>query len=361
MKSSGNYLDGEKWDKFGCELKWSSETAADLINADYQGRCVNTVNVLFRGSTGIGSLPLLSAGTLLQQLYDLGFQRVCRLDLSIDVFNAEELDTRLITSQLESGVWKIPRRSPSSYTYLGPLASDDSGSRGATLYIGAKSADVQACIYDKGIQQDLQSPWLRLEVRYRNEPALEAFQRLMQFMDGAMESGNPEGHMDDGVVGLVRGTIDIRDVSRWMGLDHLPKNWATDALTTYPERMHPVFGQTAPLQVGSFKASGAFAARTRHLMKSSGKHIWRLVVISVAKGTDPGAVALTMGAPSAGQITDEDFMDMAQVSGFTVAELEAAECKAHSLLMELHGINVKCIGSDRTLLREELLRTTGGV
>ena len=361
MRSSGNYLDGEKWEKFGAEMKWSSATAADLIGADYQGRCVNTVNVLLRGSTGIGSLPILSAGNLLQQLFDLGFQRICRLDLSIDIFNAEELHTRLITDQLESGLWKIPRRSPSSYTYLGPLLSDDSGKRGSSLYIGAKTADVQACIYDKGIQQDLQSPWLRLEVRYRNEPALEAFQRLMQFMNGAMESGNPEGHLDDGVVRLVRGVCDIRDVSRWRGLDHLPKNWATDALTTYPERMHPVFGQTAPLQVGSFKATGAFAARTRHLMKSSGKHIWRLAVISVAKGVDPGSVALTMGAPSAGQITDEDFMDMSQVSGFTVAELEKAECKAHSLLHALHGVDIECVGSDRTLLREELLRTTGGV
>ena len=361
MQSAGNYLAGEKWEKFGAELKWSSQTHADLIDADYDGRCVNTVNVVLRGASGIGSLPLANGLELLNQLYSLGFDRIRRLDLSVDVFNAEDLRTRAIANYLEAGLWRIPRRDAKSFTYVGPLKDSVEGTKGATLYIGAKGSDVQVCIYDKGLQKELQAPWLRVEVRFKGEPALEAFLRLQQFIDGAMESGSPDTHLDDGVVRLVRGACDIRDVRRWKGLDQLPKNWASDRLTSYPELMHPVFAETAPLQVGHFKASGSFAARTRHLMRSGGKHIWRLAIISVAKGTDPGAIGLTMGAPSAGLITDEDFEDMAQVSGFSIAELEKAECKAHTLLAELHGIDAECIGSDRTDLREELLKSTGGV
>lgn len=361
MRSAGNFLAGKKWERFGAELKWSSATAADLIDADHQGRCVNCVNVVLKGSSGIGALPLTSAGSLLSALQALGFSKWSRIDLSIDVLYVPELTVRLIAEQLRDGAWKIPRRDPSTYNFHGPLVDKDGQKQSATLYIGSRDSEAQVCVYDKGRKEGVPYPWIRIEVRYKKERATEALYRLIQAHDAAMESHNPPAHLDKALVGLVRSAFDVRDVSKYRGTGKLPKNWASDRLTTYPELMRPVFEETAPIQVGSFKASGIMAARTRHLMRSGGKHMWRLAIISQAKGDDPGAVALTMGAPHAGTITDEDFKDMAQTSGFTIAELEAAELEVHTRLLELHGIDAACIGSDRSVMREELLRTTGGV
>lgn len=361
MRSAGNFLAGEKWERFGAELKWSSQTAADLIDADPQGRCVNCVNVVLKGGSGIGSLPLASAAGLLTALQSLGFSSWARLDLSIDLVNVPELTVRLLAERLRDGIWKIPRRDPSSFNFHGPLIDKDGQKQSATLYVGSRDSEAQVCIYDKGRKEGTSYPWIRFEVRFRKERATEALFRLTQAYDTAMESPDPPAHLDRALVGLVRAAFDVRDVSKYRGTGKLPKNWANASLTTYPEVMHPVFEETAPIQVGSFKASGIMAARTRHLMRSGGKQMWRLAIISQAKGDDPGAIALTMGAAHAGTITDEDFKDMSQTSGFTVAELEAAELGVHTRLAKLHGIDAACIGSDRTLLREELLRTTGGV
>ena len=204
-------------------------------------------------------------------------------------------------------------------------------------------------------------PWIRIEVRFRQERATEALYRLVQAYDSAMESTDPPAYLDKAVVGLVRSAFDVRDVSKYRGTAKLPKNWANERLTNYPEIMSRVFEEAAPIYVGSFKATGVFASRTRHLSRSGGKHMWRLAIISIARGGDPGDIALTMGAPHAGSVSEEDFKDMSQTSGCSIAELEKAEIECHSRLLKLHGIDAQCIGSDRSLVREELLRTTGGV
>jgi len=361
LKSAGNYLAGLKWEKFGATLRWSSETAADLIGADYAGRCVNTVNLQLKGGTGIGSLPLTHGADLLGQLQAIGMNSCRRLDLSIDVFNHDELTVRLISESLKSGDWKIPRRDPATYMFHGPLLDSEKRRKGATLYIGTKESDVQVVIYDKGGQQQTENSWIRFEVRYKDEPAQEALYRLDQAQNAAMDSADPEAFLDKAVVGMVRSACDIRDVSRYKGRTSLPKNWASSSLTSYPSLMHPVFSETAPLQIGSFKAANTFASRTRHLMRSSSKHIWRLAVISMAKGEDPGSVALTMGAPGALEISDEDFSEMSQCCGHTIKELEQAEIQCHSALCKLHNIDFECIASDRSRMREEFARSLGGV
>ena len=361
MRSAGNFLAGEQWERFGAEMKWSSDTAAALIDADPVGRCVNCVNVVLKGSSGIGSLPLSGASGLLSELHGLGFDRCKRMDLSIDVFNIPELTVRFIAEMLKEGLWRIPRRNPSSYLFHGPLVDSEREKKGSTLYIGTKESEIQVCVYDKGRREEASFPWIRIEVRFKQERATEALFRLNQAYDCAMESPDPPAFLDRAVVALVRGAFDVRDVSKYRGTGKLPKNWANPSLTTYPEIMSKVFEETAPIQVGSFKATGIFASRTRHLSRSGGKHIWRLAIIAAAKGDDPGTVALTMGAPYAGTVSDEDFKDMSQTSGHTIEQLEAAELECHSLLLKLHGVDMKCVGSDRTLVREELLRTTGGV
>lgn len=361
LKSAGNFLEGIKWEKFGAQLRWSTETHADLIGADYRGRCVNSVNLQLRGSSGIGSLSITHAASVLEQLYSIGFNSCRRLDLSIDIFGHDELTVRHISENLKSGDWKIPRRDPSTYVFHGPLLDGAAKRKGSTLYIGTRDSDVQVVIYDKGAQQETSESWIRFEVRFKDEPAQEVLYRLLQAQNAAMESADPYVFLDQAVVAIVRDACDIRDVSRYKGRSSLPKNWASSSLTTHPSIMHPVYEETAPLQIGSFKAANTFASRTRHLMRSSSKHIWRLAVISMAQDGNPGAVALTMGAPGCMDISDEDFCEMSQCSGFTIAELEKAEIKCHTALHQLHGIDAECIASDRTQAREDFARSLGGV
>lgn len=357
----GNFGEGIRFTGFGASIFWTTRTQAALNDWDEQGRAVGHVNVQLRGSTGLGGLPLLSSADLLAQVHELGFTSVRRLDLALDVFDHPELTVQRIRDELSAGRWKIPRRSVASMKYVGPIIHTPAGAQGATLYLGDLTSAARVAIYDKGAQQEQEDPWLRIEVRFKGEPAQEAVQRLQQALDAAGESPDAVRLMDHCVVGLIRSAFDVRDVTPYLAAGRLPKNWANAGSSTYPSLMHPVFEQTAPLELGSFKATGVFASRTRHLMRSASRHIWRLAIISAAKGEDPGVIGLTMGAPSAGSITDEDFQDMAQVSGFTIAELEAAELVCHSALFKLHGLDADCIGSDRTQLREELARSLGGV
>ena len=81
----------------------------------------------------------------------------------------------------------------------------------------------------------------------------------------------------------------------------------------------------------------------------------------MAKGDNPGSVALTMGAPGAHEISDEDFSEMSQCCGCTIAELEKAELDCQTALCKLHNLDLECIASDRTRMREEFARSLGGV
>ena len=361
LKSAGNYLHGIRWEKFGAQLRWSDSTTADLIGADYAGRCVNTVNIGLRGGTGIGSLPLSVGCGVLSQLQAIGFNSCRRLDVCIDVFHHDALSPRLIADRLASGDWKIPRRDPATFVFHGPVLDSVDSRKGATLYIGTRESDVQVVIYDKGSQMETEGSWIRFEVRYKDEPAGEALYRLMDAHNTAMDSADPEAHLDKAVVGMVRAAADIRDISKYKGRTKLPRNWASPTLTKYPDLMHPVFAETAPLRIGGFKATNTFASRTRHLMRSSSKHVWRLAVIAKAKGDDPGAVALSIGAPGAHSIQDEDFMEMSQISGCSIAALEEAERDCVTALCKLHNWDVECVTTDRIRLREELAVRLGGV
>ena len=361
LKSAGNYFHGIKWEKFGAQLRWSDSTTADLLGADYQGRCVNSLNLMLRGSSGIGSLPLTSAADLLSQLQAIGFCYPRRLDLALDVFNHPALSVRLIADRLKSGDWKIPRRDPASYVFHGPILESKDKRKGSTLYIGTRDSDVQVVVYDKGAQLESDGTWLRIEVRYKDEPAAEALYRLTDAANAGVDSADPDAFLDKAVVGMVRSAADIRDISKYKGRSSLPRNWAQEGLTTYPDLMHPVFAETAPLQVGGFKALNTFASRTRHLMRSSSKHIWRLAVISMAKGDDPGSVALTMGAPGAHSIADEDFSEMSQICGISIAALEQAEKDCVTALCKIHKLDLECITTDRIRMREEFAKSLGGV
>jgi hypothetical protein len=361
LRTAGNFGSGVQFDGFGAWIRWTSRTQAALNDWNEEGRAVGCVNVLLKGGTGLGGLPLLKAVDLVASIRELGFDRIRRLDATVDVFDHPELTVQRIRDELSAGTWKIPRRNVKTFKYTGPIVDVEAGVQGATLYIGDRGSDVQVVVYDKGAQLEQEGSWLRVEVRFQGEPAYDALWALSQASDAASESGDAEALMDACVVGLVRRAFDVRDVSRYGPSGKLPKNWANSSSITYPALMHPVFAEIAPLDLGSFKATGVFASRTRHLMRSSSKHIWRLAIISMAKGDDPGSIGLTIGAPSAGLITDDDFSDMAQASGFSIADLELAEQACHTALLKLHGIDAECVATNRTVVRDQLMRSLGGV
>ncbi|NBP25305.1 MAG: hypothetical protein EBU81_12290, partial [Proteobacteria bacterium] len=275
MVKTANYGEGLKFADFGADVRWTTRTQALLNDWNEQGRCVGGLCVQLRGGTGIGALPLPQGVDLVSSLSELGLDRVRRLDLSIDVFDCPSLSVPLFRDRLSSGDWRIPRRDPASFTYTGPIVDKAVVKKGATLYIGGIGDDKRIAIYDKGAQQELDKPWIRFEVRLKGTPAEDALYRLRQASDAAQEHHDPQVFLDGCVVALVRAVLDVRDVSAYAVSGRLPKNWANAGTTTYPEVMHPVFAQVAPLELGSFKATGLYAARVRHLVHSSGRMMWR--------------------------------------------------------------------------------------
>lgn len=360
-RKTGNFGEAEVLDGFSATAAWTTRTQAVINGWHEEGRCVGSVNLVLRGGTGLGRLPLLKAVDLVQSVYELGFSSVRRLDVSLDVFDHPELTIGLIRRQLADGYWRIPRRDASAFRYTGPIRDADAGTRGASLQIGARGDDRWALIYDKGAKEASERAWIRFEVHLSGLPAEEALLRLSAALDAGMESADPDRVVDRVAVALVRSVIDIRDLSAYADRGKPPKNWAQFPSITYPPVMHPVFDEIAPLELGSFKASGVLAARTRHLMRSSGRHMWKLCVLACAKGDDPGAVALTVGASSALSITREELDDLAAWSGFSPAEIDAAEAQAHLLLCRLHGVNIREVVTDRQELRAQLERSLGGV
>ena len=113
-------------------------------------------------------------------------------------------------------------------------------------------------------------------------------------------------------------------------------------------------GAAAPSRVADGPAAGPRpAAQARHAIRSTGKTVWKMAILAVAHGQEPGSVALQMGFPHHSRVTDEDFMEMAQNCGKSMEELEQAEKAAINAFIALVGADVHCVDSDRTLLRKE--------
>lgn len=360
IKRPGNFLHGERWKRFGAEIKWSSYTAADLADADHQGRCVGHLNVLLRGGSGVGAWTLPRTLDLLSQLRDVGFQKVPRLDLALDLFDHPELTVRLLAERLREGTWKIPRRDPATFDLHGPLMPGRKRD-GLTLYIGGRAHAQRIVIYDKGAQQDVDRPWLRVEVQLTHEAASEALWRLVEAHNSAMQSTCPDKLLADAHVALVRSAFDVRDVSALLVNGRLPQNWVRSTKAVLPELMHPLYGETAPIDIGSFKAVGTWASRFRHAQRSNAKFMWTLAVITEAKGDEPGAPALMLGSDAFGQCTDEDWDEIAQVTGIAPGVLADAEASCLSKVAELKGMGPGWVETDRTMRRHQVAVSYGGV
>jgi hypothetical protein len=361
MKSAGNFGQGEKFKRFGAELKWTKRTQAVMNGWDDQGRCVGWINFTARGGSGVGGLGLLNAVSLLTSLRDLGFDVVKRVDATVDLYDSPDLSIYLMKSRLESGRWKVPRRHPSTITYFGPLVDADGKPQPATLYLGSRDSETRVVVYDKGAQLKEEKPWLRFECRCTHDGAQWAFGVLEQAADAAYESGIAEVLMDQAVVGIVRGSADIKDVSAFNDIKNLPKNWIRSPLSVMPTELVPVFGEIAPLRVQELKLKGGFASRVRHLQRSAGGTLWKLCLMTVAQGGDPGHLALELGHTSAARLSPEDFEEMARLTGLTPAAIEQAEVDLINLCCEAFGIDERILFTDKQALRAEAAVRLGGV
>ena len=355
MTRPGNFGEGLTFTRFGADIKWTTRTQATLNDWDEQGRCVGKVSLTLRGSSGIGSLALDKAVSLITSLVNLGYVRCRRIDTTVDLFDDPYLDVFVIKEMLERGDWRIPRRDPHSYAFHGAVKRRSDGPTPSTLYLAPRSSDNRVTIYDKGAQMEAQRPWIRFERTSRSDNAQAVMDALLNKADAVWEGGLALPVLDMFVRETLKDAADIRDVTQFPEFPKLPKNWMRSPNAKTPECLEPVLGEAGALDLSDFRISGGLAAQFRHTIRSNGKCIWKMCLISLATGKDPGPVALEIGFPHHGRITDEDFIEMSQASGVTIGQLEKAELSAQQQFIDLTGADVNVLESDRTELRKEAL------
>lgn len=361
MKSAGNFGEGHRFKRFGAEIKLTTHTQAELNHWHEQGRCVGTINFTARGGTGIGSLPVDSAVSLLSSLRQLGFDSPTRVDCTIDLFDDTELSLSLMKQRLESLQWRIPRRKLENITYIGPLIDVDGRPQAASLYLGSRTAPTRVTVYDKAVQMEQDRPWLRFECRCQGEGASWAFQELLEASDAAFESGNALLFLDRAIVGIVRSEADIRDVTAFNDVKRLPKNWMRSPLSVMPDLLAPVFGQIAPLELDRIRIDNGLASRIRHVQHSGGKTIWQICLLQVAAGHELCNSMLQLGMGAAFRLSPEDFEELAKQSGRTPAEIEQAEVDLLNLVCERFNYDERILFSDKQAVRAEAAVTLRGV
>lgn len=361
MTSSGNFGEGLRFTRFGGEIKWTTRTQAEINDWDEQGRCVGAMNVTLRGGTGIGSLPVDKAFSLVHTLGELGFDRCRRIDTTIDYVDDWDLSLFHMRRQLAEGYWRIPRRDPKAFAWNGAVVERYGTPTPGTLYLAPASSDSRLAIYDKGAEQEQERAWLRFEARHSRDAAQGLFDELQRVNEGVMEGDLPLHALDRFVTAAVRRSGDIRDVTGFESFPKLPKNWMRSPTAKTPDELAPVFGMVAPLDISDHRIKGGFASQVRHTARSSGRTIWKLCIIAISQGNDPGPVAMDLGFTSFGLLTAEDFQEMAQTADIPVADLEKAELKAITQKAQSEGVDLEVVSSHRTELRAEALKRVGGL
>lgn len=354
MKRPGNFGEGRKYTRVGGFIRWTKYTMAALNDWDEEGRCVGWVNLVLTGQDGIGSLHIDRACSLLLSLESLGFLVARRIDLTIDVVDHEDLTVLGMRDRLQYGDWKIPRRDPACYRYMGAVCPVEGKQQPATLYLSSKSSDNLVRVYDKSGQLGLERPHIRFELESTGQHARTVYQELLKVSEKAFAAGSVTADLDTFITSAVRASADIRDVTGFPDRSQLPTNWARSPLSPMPEILSPVFQAVAPLYLAETRLHGGFAAQIRHASKSSGKAIWKVCIIQTAQGKDPGAVAFALGLEHHRRITEEDFIEMAQQTGLEQEVLEQAELDAITNGCRALGMDVVALDSDKTLLRKDL-------
>lgn len=361
LKRPGNFGEGEEFVRVGGSLRYTKRTLAALNDWDDEGRCVGWANLTLRGSTGVGALRADAFISLLMCLDSIGFQVIRRIDLTIDLFDHDELTVDFIRGRLRSGAWKIPRRDPSTYLFHGPVCARPQGQDEGTIYLGPASSNNRVVIYNKGAQKGSDRPWVRFELRSTREHAAGLRDELLALGDAIFESGAPERRAADFITSAVRGSADIYDVTAFPDLRKLPKNWTRSPMAHLPSEMEPVFAATAPLDIGDLRVRGGYASAVRHMSRNGSRTMWKMCLAMIATDQDPGKGLLLLGLPSAHRLTQEDFEEIARDTNLAPGLLEQAELTALSMAAQYDGFDINFISSDKTELRRAVAATLGGV
>lgn len=361
MKRPGNFGEGEEFVRVGGSLRYTKRTLAAMNDWNDEGRCTGWINLTLRGGTGVGALQPDAFISLFMSLVEIGFTVVRRIDLTIDLFDHEELTIDFIRTRLARGEWKIPRRDPKTYLFHGPLCERAVGEGEGTIYLGPVSSNNRVVIYDKAAQQESDRLWIRFELRSTREHAEGLKTELLALGDAIFEGGAPEGRAADFITAAVRGSADIYDITAFPDLSNLPKNWTRSPMAKLPSELEPLFAATAPLDIGDLRIRGGYASAVRHISRNGSRTMWKLCLVMTAKGEDPGKGLLLLGLPSAHRLTQEDFEEMARDTNLAPGLIEEAECKALSMAARYEGFDIDVVTSDKTELRKAIAVSVGGV
>lgn len=156
------------------ELHWRQETGG--LNG-YRTRKTHDetgVQALMDGAPGMG-IHTIASGEALERLRDLGISgreyavyvlkaggKTARIDLSLDMFDGENT-VRTYAEAYEKGDLKTKAQSATHWHSI--------GTAGETLYIGKRTSQRMARIYDKAAESGLGGKWVRIELECKAEYA----------------------------------------------------------------------------------------------------------------------------------------------------------------------------------------------
>ena len=334
---NGNFLDGWRFTRIGGQLRWSTATAADLIGASHEGRCVGSMNLILSGKSAIGSIPLDRACSLVMALASVGFTNCRRIDFALDIHRLSGTEPDQIHSHLTKGTWRVPRRA--NFSLHAGFKQGEEQLLTPTLYIGDIKSDNFCRIYDRAQVLGLEHQCTRFERQARGKFAEVLLESLQEVHDSAYAGPNATAMVQDWALSAIRATCDFRCVGHFGGRE-LPQNWSNRS--DPPALMEKVFGEVAALPIGSVVYRGGFAASFRHMQRMSSRV---LALHCVQLKVRDGRVAKQLLAICGSRIedlTEEDLVDLCQQDEhLTLYKAKQAKVKLiQQFLQELEGLQV---------------------
>ena len=334
---NGNFLDGWRFTRIGGQLRWSTATAADLIGASHEGRCVGSMNLILSGKSAIGSVPLDVACSLVMALANVGFTNCRRIDFALDIHRLPGTEPDEIHRHLTKGTWRVPRRA--NFSLHAGFKQGEDQLLTPTLYIGDIKSDNFCRIYDRAVVLGLDHQCTRFERQARGKFAEILLESLQEVHDAAYAGPDASGVIQDWALSAIRATCDFRCVGHYSGRP-LPQNWSSRSEP--PALMEKVFGEVAALPIGSVVYRGGFAASFRHMQRMSSRVLaLHCVQLRVRKGRVSNQLLAICG-DRIEDLTEEDLVDLCQQDEhLTLYKAKKAKVQLiKQFLEELEGIKV---------------------
>lgn len=335
---NGNFLDGWRFTRIGGQLRWSTATAADLIGASHEGRCVGSMNLILSGKSAIGAIPLDRACSLVMSLANLGFTNCRRIDFALDIHRLPGTEPDVIHRHLTSGTWRVPRRA--NFSLHAGFKQGEEQLLTPTLYIGDIKSDNFCRIYDRAKVLDLDHQCTRFERQARGKFAEILLESLQEVHDSAYAGPNAAVMVQDWALSAIRATCDFRCVGHFSGRE-LPQNWSNRS--DPPALMEKVFGEVAALPIGSVVYRGGFAASFRHMQRMSSRVLsLHCIELKVRDGRVAKQLLAICGRRLE-DLTEEDLVDLCQQDEHLTL-FKAKRAKAQLIqqyLKEIEGLDVR--------------------